>query len=331
MSSSGTLQSGISVVVPAFESRHTLPDLPSRLLPVLGRLAEKYELILVNDGSRDKSWEVIRDLTSSHDWVRGIDLTRNYGQHNALLCGIRAARYDVIVTMDDDLQHPPEEIFPLVEKLNEGYDVVYGTPIKQPHEVWRNLASRVSKLTLRIAMESDMARHVSAFRALRTSLREAFSTYRNPHVSIDVLLSWGTTRFAGVPVRHDSRRLGRSSYTFGKLLVHALNMMTGFTSWPLRLASVTGFVFTLFGFAVLLFVVGRYLIEGGSVPGFPFLASVIAIFSGAQLFAIGIIGEYLARIFQHTMDRPVYLVRSVAGENHRGEGADTPGQGADSL
>ena len=128
-------------------------------------------------------------------------------------------------------------------------------------------------------------------------------------MSIDVLLTWATTRFAALPVQHDPRRVGASNYTVRRLVVHALNMMTGFTTWPLQLASLVGFGCTVFGLLLLVWVIGRYLIEGGSVPGFPFLASALAIFSGAQLFTLGIIGEYVARIHFRTMDRPSYTVR----------------------
>ena len=124
-----------------------------------------------------------------------------------------------------------------------------------------------------------------------------------------MLLTWGTTRFTGVTVRHDPRRAGTSNYTLRKLIVHALNLMTGFSTMPLQIASLVGFAFTLLGLLVLLFVVGRYFIQGGSVPGFPFLASIVAVFSGAQLFALGIIGEYLARVHFRMMDKPSYTVR----------------------
>lgn len=275
-------------------------------------MAEHYEVLLVNDGSRDQSWQVILELTREYAWVVGLDLMRNYGQHNALLCGIRAARYDTIVTMDDDLQHPPEAIPMLLAKLAEGYDVVYGTPQQEQHGLFRDLASTITKLALQSAIGSAMpARNVSAFRAFRTVLREAFKQYQGPYVSVDVLLTWGTTRFAAVPVPHAARRIGVSNYTFSKLVTHALNMLTGFSTVPLRLASLLGFGFTIFGFLVLVYVVGRYMLQGDSVPGFPFLASVIAIFSGVQLTALGIMGEYLARMYSRMMDRPSYAIRST--------------------
>jgi glycosyltransferase involved in cell wall biosynthesis len=301
----------LSVVVPVYNGALSLPELVKQLGVVLPMLADEYELILVEDDGKDNSWQVIRGLVREHTWVRGFKHMRNFGQHNALLCGIREARYDTIVTMDDDLQHPPEEIRKLLDKLNEGYDVVYGTPQHEQHGLLRDMASQVTKIALQSAMGVDVARNVSAFRVFRTKLRDAFSNYQSPYVSIDVLLTWGTTRFAAIPVRHEPRRLGVSNYTLRKLIVHALNMMTGFSTLPLQIASVMGFTLTLFGLLVLIYVGGRLLFER-SVPGFPFLASIIAIFSGAQLFAIGIIGEYLARMHVRIMGRPSSIVREVA-------------------
>ena len=307
----------LSVVIPAYNSAGSLKELAARLAQVLPAISPAYEAILVNDGSRDNTWDVICQLTQQYEWIRGINLMRNYGQHNALLCGIRAAQYEVVVTIDDDLQNPPEEIVKLLNKLAEGYDVVYGTPQRERHGFWRDLASQVTKLALKNAMGAATARNVSAFRAFRTQVRDAFANYRSPFLSIDVLLTWGTTRFAAVAVQHDERKVGVSNYTFRKLVTHALNMMTGFSTAPLQLASLIGFAFTLFGVGVLLYVLGRYIIEGGSVPGFPFLASVIAIFSGAQLFALGIIGEYLARMHFRTMERPTYVVRTNLATEQR--------------
>ncbi len=308
MGNDSAARPSVSVVVPVYNSEPILPRLVAELEPVLRAVTPCFELILVNDGSRDGSWSVIRDVSARHPWIRGLSLMRNYGQHNALLAGIRAARHDVIVTMDDDLQHPPDEITKLLAKLAEGFDVVYGTPETEQHDRGRVLASRLTKLALQSAMGSPVARHVSAFRAFRASVRDAFARYRSPYVCIDVLLTWGTTRFAAVVVRHEARRIGASNYTVRRLIAHALNMMTGFSTVPLQLASVVGFAFTFFGLAVFAYVVGRYLVQGGSVPGFPFLASIIAIFSGAQLFALGILGEYLARMHFRTMERPTYVV-----------------------
>lgn len=314
----------LSVVIPVCNSASILPTLVERLGQVLSEHVVRYETILVNDGSRDGSWNVVCDLARKNSWLRGINLMRNYGQHNALLCGIREVKTSVTVTMDDDLQNPPEEIPKLLAKMAEGYDVVYGTPEKEQHGLLRNLASQITKMVLQRAMGAQTARHVSAFRIFRTRLRDAFRNYNGPYVSIDVLLTWGARTFAAIPVHHESRREGQSNYTVKKLVVHALNMVTGFSILPLQLASLIGFLFTIVGLGVLAFVVGIYLIHGSTVAGFPFLASIIAIFAGAQLFALGIIGEYLARMHFHMMDRPSYVV----DEEARGAGTpELPGRG----
>jgi len=301
----------LSIVIPVYNSETILPTLIDRIGRVLPSVDSNAEAILVNDGSNDQSWEIICELSRRYEWVHGIDLMRNYGQHNALLCGIRAAKGEIVITMDDDLEHPPEEIPKLIGKLEEGYDVVYGRPQKRQRGFLRHLATQVTKLALQNTMGAEIAQTVSAFRAFRTRLRDAFANYRSPFVSIDVLLTWGTTRFVAIPVRHDSRWGGESHYTPRKLASHALNMMTGFSTWPLQLASLVGFGFTLFGLGVLAYVLGRFLIHGRVVPGFAFLASVIAIFSGAQFFALGIIGEYLARMHFRTMEKPPYIIHAT--------------------
>lgn len=304
------LRSGISIIIPVYNSEKSLSALISRLKPALDRLGRNYELILVNDGSKDRSWDIMHALACDHSWIRAINLMRNYGQHNALLCGMRAAKFDITITMDDDLQNPPEEIPLLLDALDKGYDVVYGTPSVRQHGLWRNLAAQITKLSFRAALGSEIAYQSSAFRAFRTALRNAFADYRGSFVSIDVLLTWGTSHFTSVTVRFEPRHAGVSNYTFAKLAVHALNMVTGFSTLPLRLASFVGFGFMFFGIGVLCFVIGRYLLQGSSVPGFPFLASVIAIFSGVQLFCLGIIGEYLARMHFRMMERPTYAIRA---------------------
>jgi glycosyltransferase involved in cell wall biosynthesis len=302
---------GISVVVPVYRSEAILPELVQQLSQRLPSLAEEYELILINDCSPDSSWKIICQLQPQFPWICGINLMRNYGQHNALLCGIRSARYDVIVTMDDDLQHPPGEIPKLLEVLASGYDVVYGTPQREQHGLGRDLASLATKMALRNLVGAEIASQVSAFRAFRREVANVFRQYEGSFVSIDVLLTWGTKRFAATKVQHEPRKQGTSGYTFRKLVTHSMNMMTGFSTVPLQFASIVGFFFTLFGVGVLIYVVTRYFLSGDAVPGFPFLASIIAIFSGAQLFALGIIGEYLARMHFRMMDRPGYAIREV--------------------
>jgi undecaprenyl-phosphate 4-deoxy-4-formamido-L-arabinose transferase len=308
---SGDLANGYSVVIPVYKSTSTLALLRQRIGAVFAARDENYEIVFVNDGGADDSWGSISMIVEEHDDVVGICLMRNYGQHNALLAGIRAARFKTVITMDDDLQHPPEEIPAMIRKFDEGYDVVYGSPLKEQHGLLRDIASIITKTALQAATGKESSRQVSAFRIFRTNVREAFGSYNGPLVSVDVLLTWGATKFAAVRVRHDERQIGKSNYNFGKLVRHAVDMMTGFSVLPLQMGSFIGFGFTVFGLIVLLYVLLKYMFYGSSVAGFPFLASIIAIFSGAQLFALGIMGEYLARIHFRTMDKPTYTISKI--------------------
>lgn len=304
---------GISVVVPVYNASETIAELIRQLDQVLTR---RDEVILVDDASQDASWVAIEELAAGRRAVTGIRLRRNAGQHAATLRGIMAATRPVVVTMDDDLQHDPADIPRLVARLNEGWDVVYGISPHYKQAAWRNLASWLLKKSMQIAMQVRSVENTSPFRAFKTELREAFEHYDGPYVSIDVLLSWATERFTTVPATHHERFAGRSNYTIRKLVRHALNMVTGFSAWPLRIASLVGFLATLFGLLVLAYVLGRYILSGGTtVPGFPFLASAIAIFSGVQLFALGIMGEYLARLHFRAMKRPHSVVECIVGRS----------------
>ena len=302
----------VSVVIPVYRGALTLRQLHQELSTTLPQITSTYEIIFVEDCGGDDSWCIISELAARDHRVRGVRMSRNYGQHNALLCGIRAARNDVIVTMDDDLQHPPNEVKLLVGALTDDVDVVYGSPKDEQHGFLRDAASRLTKFALASAMGADTARNVSAFRAFRSRLRDGFRDYRSPTVSIDVLLTWSTSQFAVVKVRHEPRAAGVSGYTVTRLMRHALDLMTGFSTLPLQISSFIGFGLVFFGFAILTFVGANLLVNGSEVPGFAFLASIISIFAGAQLFALGVIGEYLARMHFRTMDRPSYLVRETA-------------------
>jgi len=299
-----------SAVIPIYNSEKTLEDLVSRLSEVMKNLFNKFEIILVNDGSRDNSWDRISSLIKRYPVLSAINLRRNYGQHNALLCGIRAAKYEFTLTLDDDLQHPPEEIHKLVTGIQQGYDVVYGIPNTMPHSSWRNFFSKYVKLLLARFMGIPRVRDISSFRLFCTNLRDSFVDFNSPNVFIDALLSWGTTRFTTINVNETPRSVGESNYTFYKLVKMTLLILTGFTTVPLRFASLLGFSFTLFGFFILIYVVARFLNEG-SIPGFPFLASIVTIFSGTQLFSLGIFGEYLAHIFERSTARPPYVIEKI--------------------
>jgi len=304
------MKKNCSIIVPVYNSEKTLLELAERIEKTLKPITNHFELILVNDCSQDNSWEVISQLVGKKSWVVGINLKKNFGQHNALLCGIRAARYEYAVTMDDDLQHPPEEIHKLLTEMDNGNDVVYGIPKKLPHALWRNFSSKYAKLILARAVGIPRIRNISAFRAFKTSLRDSFVNFNSPDVFIDALLSWGTNQFGTIEVNEMPRIEGKSNYNLWKLAKMSFLILTGFSTAPLRFASVIGFTFTILGGVLFLYVLIRYTNEG-SIPGFPFLASAITIFSGTQLFALGIFGEYLGHIFERSSTRPSYIIEEI--------------------
>jgi glycosyltransferase involved in cell wall biosynthesis len=304
------LPTGVSVVVPVYNGAPTLVELARRIDAALeGR--GSWELIFVVDGSPDDSWAVVEKLVGADRHIRGINLFRNFGQHNALLAGIRHATYDVVVTMDDDLQHRPEMIPVLLDGLSPDVDLVYGAAVEDEHSWWRNLASRFTKAAMGASIGGRMARDSSAFRAFRTSLRDGFTRVDDPYVSMDVLLSWVTIRYTTVDTPMDQRHVGSSGYTFRSLVRHAINMITGYSTKPLRFVAWLGFGMAFFGLAALAYVLVRYFTSGSAVPGFAFIASLVAILAGAQLFGLGVIGEYLGRMHFRSMQRPTYVVRET--------------------
>jgi glycosyltransferase involved in cell wall biosynthesis len=299
------MKQAVSIVIPAFQSAPTLPRLVDQILSSPW-FSESCELILVDDGSTDTTWETIRKISSKQ--VKGIRLGRNYGQQAALLAGIRAAANPVTVTLDDDLQHPPDEIPNLLAYLDDETDLVYGTPKELAHSGFRNLSSRAAKRLLAGSLSINHLPDTSAFRVFRTSLRDGFRSELGPSISIDALLSWSTSRIKSRRVRHSTRLEGTSNYSTRKLLRHLSDIATGYSTVPLRLATMLGALTILFSLGILAFVVSRPLITGESVPGFPFLASTVAIFSGTQLLVLGILGQYIGRMHFRVMAKPTYTI-----------------------
>jgi glycosyltransferase involved in cell wall biosynthesis len=301
-----SLGKGLSVVVPVYRSEQTLEELVRRISSELQ--SHDFEIILIDDASGDGSWQKISSLAKENPNVFGIRLGRNSGQHGALLAGVRTAKFDTTVTLDDDLQNPPEEIKKLIIGLKPGVDVVYGISNEVKQSFYRRLGSTLVRKFFSSALGFSSAITMSSFRAFRTNLREGFSTQLGPNISLDALLTWSTTRFAVAEVRHDLRKIGKSHYTFRKLLRFMVDMTTGYSSLPLRLATSVGFVTIGFGILLLTYVVGRPILSGKSVPGFPLLASSITIFSGVQIFLLGILGEYIGRMHFRVMNKPTYMV-----------------------
>ena len=302
---------GVSVVVPVYRSTDTLPVLVDRLDAALTGVP--HEIVLVDDGSPSATWAVVRGLAASHSHVVGVRLGRNAGQHSALLAGVRAARYELTATLDDDLQNPPEELPGLLAALTDEVDVVYGRPRAVAQRRWRRGGSNGLRTVMSGVLGVEHAALLSSYRVFRTALRDGFAADLGPGVSLDALLSWSTSRFIAHDVAHHDRAVGRSNYTFRRLLRFAIDIATGYSALPLQVATTVGIATSLFGLVLLVWVLGRLALSGGSPPGFPFLASMIAIFSGVQLMTLGIIGEYLARMHFRVMRRPSYVVAERVG------------------
>lgn len=310
----------VSVVVPCFRSAATLPPLVARLAAALDGHTAGHEVILVVDDGAEDTWSTARGLADRHPNVQAIRLARNYGQHNALVAGARAARYEVLVTMDDDLQHPPEEVPVLLAALAPDVDLVYGVPVAEEHGACRSLASRLVKAGLTGVFGVRDARKISAFRAFRSFLVNGLENVSGPSVSVDVALAWASSRVATASVQMRERASGRSGYTLRTLLRHTTNMVLGYSTTPLRLVTVVGFATGALGVALLTQVVYQYLTGATTVAGYTTLASMVALFSAAQLVALGILGEYVGRIHANGMGRPTYVVR----ERVPGDGASGP-------
>ncbi|MBO9523803.1 MAG: glycosyltransferase family 2 protein [Nocardioidaceae bacterium] len=299
----------VSVVIPCYRSAQTLPRLVERLVPVLTARGEAFEVILVVDGSPDDTWAVAEKIAATTAHVRAVRLSRNYGQHNALLAGVRLARHETTVTMDDDLQHLPEEVPVLLDALGEDVELAYGVPRTEEHGWLRSFASRSVKLAIGRGMNIEGAHEISAFRAFHTYLRDAFAGLVSPDVNLDVALSWATTRATGVTVEMDERTEGTSNYTPRMLVRHAMNMVLGYSTAPLRFVIYLGAACGLLGAVLLGVILYQYFSNKIQVAGFTTLASMIAIFSSAQMVAIGVLGEYIGRIHQSNAGRPTYVVR----------------------
>jgi undecaprenyl-phosphate 4-deoxy-4-formamido-L-arabinose transferase len=311
-----TAPHSVSVVIPVYNGGPSLPDLVSRVTAMSAASPDLdvIEIILVDDASPDNSWAVIEDLAEHNPVVRGVALARNFGQHAALLAGILETSADVIVTMDDDLQHLPEEIPRLVAGLTPGVDLAYGRSIKEEHGAYRNVSSRFAKWAVSAAAGSEVAKLTSGFRAFRGWLRTGLAQRTSPYVSLDVILSWMTDRIVPVPVEMQQRQHGQSNYTFGRLLRYALTMLFGFSTVPLRLVSYLGLIVGGLGGIMFIWVVVQYLLPGSHVPGFAFLASAIAVFSGVQLVSLGILGEYVARLYSGSLGHPPFVERERTTE-----------------
>ncbi len=307
-----------SIVVPVYNSEDSLRLLHERLEKVFTSLNATWELILANDCSNDKSWDVMQELAQKDRRVIAINLLNNFGQHNAIMCGLHHATSHYIVTMDDDLQHPPEEIVKLAQTIEAGdYSIVYGQYEQKRHGGFRDFCSMaVNKILSRI---TGSGYNVTSFRIMRHEVAAQIIRSTQYYVMIDVLIkdTVHNSRVGHCVVEHHSRTIGKSNYSFKKLFWFALNMIFNFTTWPLRLASILGLIFSLLSFTAGFFYIIYYLIEGIKVSGWTSLMLAITFLSGLILFVLGIMGEYLGRIFLNVGNKPQFVVKDIVSRNNK--------------
>jgi polyisoprenyl-phosphate glycosyltransferase len=301
----------ISVVVPVYRSEATLRQLVDCLVPVLRSISSRFEIVFVEDGSPDNSWRVLSELQAEHpDTIVAVQLMRNFGQHNALMCGFRHARGRFIVTIDDDLQNPPREIPKLLQKIQEGdYDVVYGQYIEKKHKPWRNLGSRLVTGFHRFVFRSPIT--PTAFRIIRKETVDSILSYDLNFTVIDGLLAWNTQRIGAVLVDHEPRARGSSGYSLWRLITLALNLFTNFSLLPLQVVSAVGVFVATVGVLIGFYYSILWLLGRIEVPGYASTIVAILVLGGCQLLALGIMGEYLGRLHLNVNRKPQYIERHV--------------------
>ena len=297
----------LSIVVPVYRSANTLEKLYNRVQSALQHIDPNFELIFVEDCGGDQSWQVIQSLAQIDSRVKGIKLSRNFGQHAATICGISESQGDWIVTIDDDLEHPPKRIPDLYKKALEGYDITYGIYPKRTHAFWRNITSSIGRWLFKKAIPSLNDEYTS-FRCIKRDVAMILKRFDSPFPFVDGYLSWITNNYAVVEVKHSNRDSGTSNYNFTKLIAHTLNIFVTFSDIPLKIASHLGILFSFVGITWMAWlIIGKY--SGWiTVSGFTSIMSATILFGGIQLLILGILGEYLGRISFRISKKPLYLI-----------------------
>ena len=305
----------ISIVVPVYKSGLWLGELADAISLAVTPWCGNYEIIFVDDCSPDDTWTRIRNLSLANPYIKGVQLMHNEGQAKATLCGLAHASGDVVVTMDDDFQHPPSELPKLLNALAEKseFDCVIGYFAEKQHSLYRNLGSRLIQKINAHAFQLPTGLRSSAFRCLRRALVDAILAQRMMSPAIAVLLFGSTRRVISIPVEHALRKFGRSNYTLAKQFRLALDNITNVTMLPLRAVSVFGLATCGFSIILILYYLIRFFFGNIREPGFITLVLLLAFFSGTILLALGVIGEYLVRVLREVRQRPMYFIRESAG------------------
>lgn len=297
----------ISVVVPVYRSEGTLEALCKRISDAVAPLDPHFEILLVEDCGGDGSWAEIERLSAQDPHLKGFQLSRNFGQHAATLCGITHSKGRWVATLDDDLEQLPECLPQLYAKAQEGYDLVYGVYPERTHKAWRNLTSHLARWLFNKAIPS-LNHAYTSYRFIRGDIARSLAQFDSPFPFVDGYLSWLTNRYATVEVPHGNRLQGSSNYTFRKLLGHTMNIFVTFSDLPLKMATWVGFFFSSIGLLWLAGIVFGKVFGFITVSGYASLMAAIVLFGGIQLLILGILGEYLGRMNFKSSRKPLYLV-----------------------
>ena len=302
----------LSIVIPVYNSENILDELINQIKSEIKEklsLFKEFEIILVNDNSADNSWNKIKEISSNQKNIVGINLSKNFGQHNALMAGIKNSRGDFLITMDDDLQHPPSYIIDIINKLSEGFDVCYTKYQNNKYSFLKKLGSAINDRIANIVLDKPKNIYLSSFRGIKRNVANELKKFDGPYVYLDGIILNVTSNIGSINIKHNKRLKGNSGYSFKKLFSLWLKVFTNSSIFPLRMASVTGFIITIVSlfFAVLLII---FKIKNPEIPqGWTSVATFIFFFSGVQLLALGIIGEYIGRIFINLNQKPQYIIR----------------------
>jgi glycosyltransferase involved in cell wall biosynthesis len=301
----------LSIVIPVYRGEATIDRLVRTLVEAFGSVY-RLEIVLVNDGSPDGSASVCRALAHAFPCVTFLNLSRNFSEHNAVMAGLNHTTGDHVVIMDDDFQNPPEEVVKLVNEIDRGgYDVVYSSYTQKKHHWARNLGSGFNNLVASVLISKPRDLYLSSFKVISRFVVDELIQYRGPYPYIDGLILRFTRNYSCVQVRHDDRPEGQSSYTLRKLVALWLNMFTNFSILPLRLASMLGLLLSVTGVVMAAGFVVEKLVDPDLPSGWASLIVSLFLIGGVQLFALGMIGEYLGRLFLKDNGRPQFVIREV--------------------
>ena len=297
-----------SIVVPVFNEEGNVEALVARVVPVMESVGAPFEILFVDDGSRDQTAARLRAIAAREPRVRVVRFTRNYGQEAAVEALYLNAHGRWLIQMDGDLQNPPEEIPKLVAKKDEGFDVVYGIRKERQDSLFRVAASRGMQWGMRSLMEIELPDDVSTFRLMSAQVAKLVAALPERRKFFSALIVWSGARIGIVHVTHAARAAGTTKYNFSKLLNHTFDLLVGFSSKPLRYIGTMGLMFATSGFLLGFWTIVRKLIWDYGNVGWPSVFAAVAVFSGVQLMALSMIGEYIARIYVQAQDRPLYNI-----------------------